>query len=301
MSLPSFSQLLEETSRATKVTVAVGAAADREVLEAVSSSVRAGYCRARLFGPGGEVERILHDLDAPAEGIDIVDVPEPRKAAEQAVRGVRRKEAQLLMKGLVETSVILEAVLDKEEGLRGSGLLSHIGLFEIEGFPRVLAVTDSAMNIDPDLEKKRHILKNGVAFLRSLGLQEPKVAVICARETVSEKMPCTLDARTLVEENLAGKIEGCLVAGPYALDNAVSREAAALKGIEGAVAGEADLLVMPDIEAGKVLYKALSFLANSRVAGLVVGAAAPIVLTSRADSAETKRNSLALAARCVQP
>lgn len=300
MGLESFAKLLDETSRGERVTVAVGAAADREVLEAVSAAAARGYCRGRLFGPASEVESILEEIGAPAGVMEIVDLVDPAEAAREAVRSVSRGESQVVMKGLVDTSVILSAVLDREEGLRGSGVLSHIGLFEVEGYPRILGVSDAAMNIDPDLERKRAILENGVAFLSGLGLSQPKVAVICAKEKVSEKMPCTVDAQRLVQLNRSGEIASCVVAGPYALDNAVSLEAAKHKGIEGPVAGEADLLLMPDIEAGNVLYKALSFLARSRVAGLIVGAAAPIVLTSRADSAETKLNSLALAARSVQ-
>jgi phosphate butyryltransferase len=300
MSLTSFDALRRQTAGGGRVTVAVGAAADREVLEALADGAREGYCRGLLYGPGREVERLLSEVGMPRDAAEIVDFPDPGAAAKEAVRAVSRGEAQILMKGLVDTSVILSAVLDKEEGLRTERTLSHLALFEIAGFPRLLTVTDAAMNIDPDLLRKEAILRNGVEFLHRLGLPEPKVALICAKEKVSDKMPCTLDAAELARRNAAGEIEGCLVAGPYALDNAVSREAAAHKGIEGPVAGQADLLLVPDIEAGNILYKALAFLAGAKVAGLIAGAAAPIVLTSRADSAETKANSLALAARFAQ-
>ena len=300
MALLSFEALREQVSAGKKVTVAVAAAADQEVLQAVAGAAQAGFCRGLLFGPGPEVEELLEPLSLPRDSVEIIDVPDPQEAAKQAVRAVSRGEAEVLMKGLVDTSVILSAVLEKEEGLRTDRVLSHVALFEIEGFPRLLAVTDAAMNIDPDLERKEAILRNGVELLRGLGLEEPKVAVLCAKEKVSEKMPCTGDAAELTRKNATGEIDGCVVAGPYALDNAVSPSAAAHKGIEGPVAGLADLLLVPDIEAGNILYKALAFLAGAKVAGVIAGAAAPIVLTSRADSAETKANSLALAARFAQ-
>lgn len=300
MSLSSFDDLRRQTAAGRRITVAVGAAADRGVLEALADGAGEGYCRGLLFGPKGELEKHLREIAMPAGCVEIVDLADPAEAAREAVRAVSRGEAEILMKGLVDTSVILSAVLDRDDGLRTDGVLSHVALFEIAGFPRLLSVTDAAMNIDPDLERKGAILRNGVGFLRGLGLSEPKVAVLCAKEKVSDKMPCTLDAAELVRKNEIGEIDGCVVAGPYALDNAVSREAAAQKGIEGPVAGMADLLLVPDIEAGNILYKALAFLSGAKVAGLIAGAAAPIVLTSRADSAETKANSLALAARFAQ-
>ena len=305
MALLSFAEIKAAAKRRRPVSVAVAAAADRGVLEAVSDAARQGYCRPTLFGPRDEVEALLGSIEEqsslPTGGeLRVVDCKDAVEASEGAVRAVYRGEADVLMKGVVETSVILKAVLDEGEGLRGPGLLSHVALFEIAGFPRILAVTDAAMNIEPDLDRKRASLENGVGLLHALGLEEPKVAIICAKEKVSDKMPCTKDAAALAELQAAGEIEGCLVAGPYALDNAVSPEAAAHKGIEGAVAGRADLLLVPDIEAGNILYKSLAFLAEARVAGLIVGASAPIVLTSRADSVETRSNSLALAVRFAQ-
>ncbi|MFP4534317.1 MAG: bifunctional enoyl-CoA hydratase/phosphate acetyltransferase [Spirochaetaceae bacterium] len=300
MALLSFEALRAQVSAGKRVTVAVAAAADGELLEAVAEAAQAGFCRGVLFGPRPEVEELLAPLSVPRNSVEIVDVSDPETAAREAVRAVSRGEAEILMKGLVDTSVLLSAVLDAEAGLRTDRVLSHVALFEIEGFPRLLALTDAAMNIDPDLERKEAILRNGVELLRGLGLEEPKVAVLCAKEKVSEKMPCTGEAAELARRNATGEIDGCVVAGPYALDNAVSPSAAAHKGIEGPVAGMADLLLVPDIEAGNILYKALAFLAGARVAGVIAGASAPIVLTSRADSAETKANSLALAARFAQ-
>lgn len=302
MGLSSFDELRKIRGAGAPVTVAVGAAADREVLAALLEVARGGLCDGLLYGPETETRSILNVLVPEGETewgayFRLFDTPDSGEAAAAAVRAVARGEAQVVMKGLVETSVILAAVLDKREGLRTDRLLSHLGLFEVPGFPRLLAVTDAAMNIAPDLEKKRQILLNGVDLLRGLGIEEPKVAVLCAKETVSDKMPCTVEAAELAKLQAAGEIEGCLVAGPYALDNAVSPEAAAHKGIAGPVAGAADLLLVPDIEAGNILYKALAFLAGARSAGVIVGAAAPIVLTSRADTAETKANSIALAVR----
>jgi len=226
----------------------------------------------------------------------VVDVPDPADAAQRAVQLVASGDAEMLMKGLVDTSVLLKAVLDRTTGLRSSGVLSHLAMFEIDGFPRPLAVTDAAMNIAPDYPTKRAIIENAVGFLHRLGYEEPRVAVLAAKEKVSEKMPATVDAAALADAARRGEISGCLVDGPFALDNAISPEAARIKGIDSPVAGNADVLVAPRIESGNILYKALAFLAPSRNAGVIVGARAPIVLTSRADSEDAKGLSIALAA-----
>ena len=199
------------------------------------------------------------------------------------------------MKGLIDTSIIMKQVLDREIGLRNENVISHIALFEVPTYHKIFMVTDAAMNIAPDLVQKKEIIENAVNMALSIGISMPKVAVLAAKEKVSPKMEATIDAGELKSMNEDGIIKNCIVDGPLALDNAINEESAKIKGIESEVAGDADILIVPDIEAGNVLYKALTFLANAKSAGLIVGARAPIVLTSRADNEEAKLNSIALA------
>jgi phosphate butyryltransferase len=189
----------------------------------------------------------------------------------------------------------MKQALNADYGLRTGKVLSHVAVFDVPNYPRLLIGTDAALNIAPDLEQKRQIIENACEFAHALGIPTPKIALICAKEKVDSKMPCTEEAAQLVEMNESGSIKGCTIGGPFALDNAVSLEAAKHKGIAHPVAGRADVLVVPDIEAGNIMYKALVFLGKAKSAALVVGARAPIVVTSRADSSETKFNSIALA------
>jgi phosphate butyryltransferase len=229
------------------------------------------------------------------EGIEIVDILDLREATFKAVELVSSGRADILMKGMVDTSVVLSAVLDKAIGLRTEKTLSHVAVLFVDTYHKMLMVTDAAINIEPDLAKKKEILENAVGFAHSLGISNPKCAVICVKETVSQALKHTVDAGHLVDMNESGEIKGCIVGGPFALDNAISKEAAEHKGIAHVVAGDADILLMPQIEAGNVLYKSLTFLAKADSAGLVLGAKAPIVLTSRADNVVAKLNSIALA------
>jgi phosphate butyryltransferase len=219
---------------------------------------------------------------------------------EAAVRAVRSGQAQMLMKGLVATSMFLRGVLNKEWGLRKRALLSHVAVFEGREPNRLILLTDVAMNIAPDLGAKVQIIENAVEMAHRLGIARPRVAAIAAVETVTADMPATLEAAALAKMSDRGQIKGCVVDGPLALDNALSIEAARHKGIDSPAAGCADVLLMPDIEAGNVLYKALGLLSDRPLAAVILGAAAPVVLTSRADSDETKFNSIALAAAVSQ-
>ena len=230
------------------------------------------------------------------EGFEIVHEEDDHVAIEKSVRLVSSGKAQILMKGACGTADLLKGVLKKEGGLRTGSLLSHFALFELSNYHKLLSVSDVAISIAPGLPEKIHIIKNAVEFLHNLGVANPKVAIIAAVEKVTEAMVATLDASKLAEMNEEGVITGCVIDGPLALDNAISAESAILKGITSEVAGDADLLVMPQIESGNVLYKALTLLANAKVASVVLGARAPIVLTSRADSRDSKLNSILLAA-----
>lgn len=247
----------------------------------------------------GDKESILKLADS--KGIDLHNIeiyPEKNQvlAVEKAVKIVSEGGAQILMKGASSTSILLKAVLNKEWGLRNGALLSHISIFEIPIYHKLLSITDVAINIAPTLEEKKIIIKNAVAFLKSIGLHLPKVAMIAAVEKVYDAMPATVDAAKIRDSYLKGELIDCIIDGPFALDNAINKESALHKGIDSPVAGDADLLLMPQIESGNILYKALSFLVKTKSAAVVLGAAAPIVLTSRADSHDSKLNSIMLAA-----
>ena len=275
--------------------IAVAVAQDAEVLLAVDAAAKLGIATAVLVGEESEIRAIAEKLNISLEGYEIVHEADKVEACRKAVKLVRDKQADVVMKGIVDTSVILKAVLDKEIGLRQSPVLSHVAVFEVPGYDRLFYLTDAAMNIAPDAETKKHILRNAVKVAHALGNENPIAACLCAVEKVNPKMQATLDAAALVEANQAGEIEGCTVIGHLALDNAISVEAAHHKGITDPNAGKADILLVPAIEVGNVFYKSMVFMARAKNAGVIVGAKAPVVLTSRADSDETKLNSIALA------
>ena len=291
----TFSSLRARTENATVMSVA--AAGEPDLLRAVRAATDLGIVHPVLCGGAESIKRIAGDEAISLDGMEIESCVDPGEAARRAVALVAGGDAAMLMKGLVDTSVLLSAVLDREHGLRSDSTLSHLAIFEIEGYPRPLGITDAAMNILPDLETKRAILENAVGAFHRLGYRKPLVAVLAAKEKVNPKMPATVDAADLAAASVRGEITGCIVDGPFALDNAVSRSAAETKGIVSPVAGCADILLVPTIESGNMLYKALAFLTRSRQGGVILGACAPIVLTSRADSREAKLDSIALAAR----
>lgn len=273
------------------VKIAVANGASDEVLEALDTAQREGMVEAILVGDPEQTKKIMEKLGIDPEPYTFVEAADLKECAQKAVQLVHDGEAQILMKGLVDTAILLKEVLNKEYGLRKSSLLSHIAVFEVPRYHKLLTVTDAAMNIAPSVDQKADILVNALSVTRALGIDEAKVAILAAKEKVNEKMPATLDAADLKER----EYPGALVDGPFALDNAVSYESARIKGIDSPVAGDADILLTPDIEAGNILYKALSFLVDSKGAGILVGAASPIVLTSRADDEPTKLHSIAMA------
>ncbi|MDP3385965.1 MAG: phosphate butyryltransferase [Eubacteriales bacterium] len=291
----NFEEVITAARKAGPKILSVAVAQDEDVLTAVKVAVNNGIVRPILVGNKSKIIEIAKEIDFSLASIEIIDILDLKEAALKAVELVSSGRAQILMKGMVDTSVVLSAALDKAVGLRTTKTLSHIAVFFVSTYHKMLMVTDAAINIEPDLNKKREILENAVGFAHSLGIANPKCAVICVKETVSQAMRHTVEAGQLVDMNESGEIKGCMVGGPFALDNAISKEAAEHKGIKHAVAGDADILLMPQIEAGNVLYKSLTFLANADSAGLVLGASAPIVLTSRADNVVAKLNSIALA------
>lgn len=291
----SFNDLLELAKKKGPKKISVAVAEDEDVLQAIKMAVELGIVEAILVGDKDKIEDIAKRIDFNLKNVRIIDEKDNVNATRIATELVSSKNADILMKGLVDTSTILKQVLDSEIGLRTDKIISHVAVFDIPTYHKIFIVTDAAMNIAPDLQQKKEIIENAVSLARSLDIEMPKVAVLAAKEKVSKKMIATVEASELAQMNKRGEIKDCIVDGPFALDNAVSKESAKIKGIESEVAGDADILIAPDIEAGNVLYKSLTFLGNAKSAGLIVGTSAPIVLTSRADNEEAKLNSIALA------
>lgn len=276
----------------------VAAAHDEHSLEAVSAAVKKGFVEVVLVGDEREINKIAEkNKKIDISQFEIIHEPNLSESVAKAVKLVHYGEAEILMKGNVGTATLLKGVLNKEWGLRLNEVLSHIAVFEVQAYHhKLISLTDVAMNIAPDLNTKIAIINNSVEFLRKLGIQTPKVAVLGAVELVNESMPATMDAALLSKMAERGQIKDCIIDGPLAFDNAISAESAKHKGIISNVAGDADLLLLPDIEAGNVLYKSFVFFAKAKVAAVVLGARAPIVLTSRSDSEESKLDSITLAA-----
>ena len=292
--LSDLRSLLAGRQRPVKLVLA--AAQDEHALDAVIRAAGEGIIEPVLIGDRPLILKAAADHHLSAQSFEMLDAPDVQAAVEAAVRLVHDGNADILMKGACSTSQLLKGVLNRDWGLRKGDLLSHFALFELPTYHKLLAVTDVAINIAPGREDKLAIAQNAVEYLNLMGIGCPKVAAIAAVETVNEQMPATLDAVWLAGECRAGRAGSCLIEGPMALDAAISRESALHKNMASEVAGEVDLLLMPDIEAGNVLYKALANLAGGKVAAVVLGASAPVVLTSRSDSEETKLNSILLAA-----
>lgn len=291
----SFEDLLRLAKQKGPKKISVAVAEDEDGLRAIKAAVELGIVEAILVGDKYKIEDISNDINFNLANVQIIHEKDSVNAARIATKLVSDKNADILMKGLIDTSTILKQVLDSEIGLRTDKIISHIAVFDIPTYHKILMVTDAAMNIAPDLQQKKQILENAVSFAKSLDIEMPKVAVLAAKEKVSNKMIATVEAKRLTDMNKIGEIKHCIVDGPLALDNAISKESAKIKGIESEVAGDADILLVPDIEAGNVLYKSLTFFVNAKSAGLIIGTSAPIVLTSRADNEEAKLNSIALA------
>ncbi|HEX7494839.1 MAG TPA: bifunctional enoyl-CoA hydratase/phosphate acetyltransferase [Bacteroidales bacterium] len=274
----------------------LAAAQDQHSLGAVIRAWKDNIIEPILVGDKDGIQNICSLNNYDIAGIRIIHESDPDMSVEIAVKMVSSKQADILMKGKIGSSTLLKCVLNKEWGLRTGNLLSHFALFEVETYPKVIAVTDVAMNIAPTLADKIAIVNNSVDCLNRLGYILPKVAVLGAVEMVNENMKATLDAALLSKMNQRDQIKKCIIDGPLAFDNAVSLESAQLKGIKSEVAGDTDLLLMPDIEVGNVLYKSLVFFAKAKVASIILGALVPIVLTSRSDSEQAKFDSILLAA-----
>ena len=275
--------------------IAVAAAHDDHVLQSVNAVCNLGYASAVLIGDKEKIFEHADNLELDLSNITIIKELDPQACAVQAVNMVNNGEADILMKGQLQTAELLRAVLAKEQGLRTDRLLSHIGLYEMPSYHKLLMVTDAGINIQPDLQQKAQIIKNAVEVAHCLGNDNPKVAVLSAVELINSSMSATLDAAALSLMAKRGQIRNCLVDGPLAMDNAIDRQAARQKHIESEVAGDADVLLAPNIEAGNILVKSLVFLAQARSCGIITGARVPLVVTSRAESSEAKYYSILLA------
>lgn len=300
MALVSFDEILRSAGELpSRVVMAVAAAADPHSLEAALEARRAGIAEPLLVGDRGAILSLLEGLGESVPDEDIIDASGSAEAAARAVALVREGRASFLLKGGLDTSVLLRAVVDKERGLSRGRLMSHFTIFEIPGYHKLLAPVDGGMVTYPTLEQKKQIIENTVEMFHALGYECPKVGVLACVEKLNPKMPETVEADALKQMNLRGEIPGCVVEGPISYDCAVSKEIADYKGFESPCAGDCDILLAPNIHAGNIMGKMLTVTCGAKMAGFIVGAACPIAMTSRGSSAEEKYNSIVLSALCA--
>jgi phosphate butyryltransferase len=294
--IKTINDLVNKAKEIESKTLVVACAADEHVLEAVEMARKENIIEAILIDDKLKINSILDKLGFNKANYQIVDINDSVEACLEAVKLVSGNDGYFLMKGLVDTSVILRAALNKEFGLRTQNRISHVSVMEVPTHNKLIYMSDGAMNIAPNLDEKRQIIENSIRIAHAVGNASPNVGIIAAVEKVNPQMEATLHADELVKMNQKGIIKGCTVGGPFALDNAISRDAAKHKGITNPIAGDIDILIMPQIESGNVFYKTMMFLAGAKSASVISGAKKPIVLTSRADSKESKFYSIALGA-----
>jgi phosphotransacetylase len=294
-----YEKLLASCRALRPVTAAVAHPCEESALEAAVEAAQTGLIEPLLVGPADRLADIAKRRKLDLAPYTIVDVPHSHAAAAKAVELVRSGHADMLMKGSLHSDEFLGAIVARETGLRTARRLSHVFLMDVPSYHKVFMITDAAINITPDLEAKADIVQNAIDLAIALGVKQPKVAILSAVETVTTRIPSTLDAAALCKMAERGQIRGGLLDGPLAFDNAISKQAAKTKGIVSAVAGDVDILLAPDLEAGNMLAKQLSFLAHADSAGVVLGARVPVVLTSRADSVRARLASVAVAVRMV--
>ena len=290
-----YERLIAATESLQPLVAAVAHPCDKTSLKGALEAAGAALIVPILVGPKDRIRAVSEALAIDLHGMDIVDVPHSEAAAEKAVELVRTGRAEVLMKGSLHSDELLAAVTKRETGLRTGRRISHVFVMDVPTHPNTLFITDAAVNIAPDLVAKRDIVQNAIDLYAGLGLGKPKVAILSAIETISPSIPSTIEAAALCKMADRGQIIGGELDGPLAFDNAISPEAARIKGIKSPVAGHAQILVVPDLEAGNMLAKNLTFLSNADAAGIVLGARVPIVLTSRADNVRTRMASCAVA------
>jgi len=290
-----YERLLERCKSLAAVPTAVAHPCERSALEGAVNAAQAGLITPALVGPRKEIEDTAKSAGIDLSNLEIIDAANSLESARQAVALVREGRAEVLMKGSLHTDELMSAVVSRDGGLRTGRRISHVFIMDVPTYHKVLIVTDAAINIAPALEDKVDIVQNAIDLAISLGLEKPKVAILCAVETVNSKMPATLDAAALCKMAERGQIKHGILDGPLAFDNAISKDAAQTKGIKSTVAGDPDILLAPDLEAGNILAKNLSFLASADSAGMVLGARVPVILTSRADSVRSRIASCGVA------
>ena len=291
----SFEELISKANQKTLKKVSVSNAQDEPVLQAVKAAKEQNIATAILVGDEAKIREIAAAIDMDLADFEIINEPDTEAAALKAVELVHNGKADILLKGLLETKTFLKSVLNKEVGLRTGKMLSHVCVFEIEGINRLLFFTDVAFNTYPTLADKVNIINNAVEVAHACGIECPKVAPLCAVETVNPKMQPTVDADNLTKMYEGGDFKGCQIYGPLSMDLAIDPEAAVHKGVTNPVAGHADILLFPNIDAGNITYKILVRTAKVKIGNVLVGTSAPVVLTSRSDDFQTKLNSIALA------
>lgn len=301
MEIRNFQEIIDKVKMSpTKKRMVIAAAGEEHTLQAALHARKEGIVTPVLVGDKLEINRILNDLNETVSDEDIYDVSDVKEAAEKAVELVREGQGDFLMKGFLDTSVILKAVVNKEKGLGKGGVMSHFTMFQVPNYHKILVAVDGGMVTYPTLEQKKCIIENTVGVLKSYGYENPKVAVLSCVEKVNPKMPETVEADALAKMNEKGEITGCVVAGPISYDCAMSNDVAKLKKFYSPVAGDADILVAPNIHAGNIMGKMLTITCGAKMAGFIVGAKCPIVLTSRGSSAEEKYLSIVMSAAAVK-
>ncbi|NYT23412.1 phosphate acetyltransferase [Alcaligenaceae bacterium] len=290
-----YQNLIESARKTSPRCCAVAHPCDSSSLGSAVEAARLGLFRPVLVGPQARIRKVAQDNGLDISGLELVDTPHSHASADRAVECVQSGQASLLMKGSLHTDELMHAILTHNGGLRTERRISHVFIMDVPSYGELLFITDAAVNIFPDLETKADIVQNAIDLHHGLGLGTPRVAILSAVEQVSGKIPSTIEAAALCKMAQRGQIRGGLLDGPLALDNAISLEAARIKEIESDVAGRAQILMVPDMEAGNMLAKNLTFLAGASAAGIVLGARVPVILTSRADSGSTKLASCAVA------
>ncbi len=294
--LRNFAEIREQAKKRGHGRIVVAGAEGTAIMEAVKQACADGVMQPILVGRKEIIEKLAQDINLSLAGIPLYTGDKESEIADISVKLLHENKADGLMKGKVSTPVLLKAILSKKYNLRGSGLLSHIALLEIPSYHKLLLITDGGMVIRPNLEQKIEILKNGLQVMRSLGVVQPKVAVLAAIEKVNPEMEETVHAAHLAELSQKGEFGDCVVEGPLAVDVALSQEAAKIKGVSSRVSGDPDIMIVPDIASGNIFAKGLWHLAGAKIGGLIVGARKPVILLSRSDNTETKLNSIALGA-----
>lgn len=294
-----YERLLESCRNLEPIPTAVAHPCEATALAGAIDARAQGLIEPILVGPAAKIREIAAQAGIDLAGVEIIDTPHSHASAEKAVEIVRAGRAGLLMKGSLHTDELLAAVVARDIGLRTMRRMSHVFVMDVPSYHKVLTITDAAINIAPSLEDKADICQNAIDLAITLGVARPKVAILAAVETVTSKMPATLDAAALCKMVERGQITGGVLDGPLAFDNAISKEAAEIKGIHSEVAGDPDILLVPDLEAGNMVAKLLSFLGGATSAGLVLGARVPIILTSRADNVRSRIASCAIGMRAA--